>query len=500
MKSIAKYLFVAALASLTLASCEKEKENELLNPKGTPVQFTLSGDNSFSGSKANIKVTSDVPVPADVTVTLSLDASESTVKSANVTFPNLVIAAGQTEATGKLELDPAGLEADKTFKVVVKGAVSGVDLGQKVSLKYKTDPAPIPPTPTLGIDGIFTEWDAEEDILGDGAVFSLKKIFTEDKLYFYLELDKGSMLSGNLAFAHKIHMCFDNGDFAGSLGGNELLWKGAKYDKDVDIWLMQNGAPDMITWGLDGFEHKEAVDGDMLKFEFCFNRAADKIFQGDCLRFGAYIDGQFCDTSSGSEVWGGTGDSIGCAPKAELDMVLYGEPHVGGIQIDGDMSDWIGVETGVASEGGPILNFKATYDEEYVYLYNKRTWHDGLWGSGYYYFYFDTDNNPETGEMDANGNAAPGVECWMYLYVFGGSSAEPSFNAAPEGAGVPDTCIANITCAGNVDAEHTFIETEVRIPRANVGIQKGQTVKLYSWGNKSGSNLKSEAVTLVIEN
>ena len=159
-----------------------------------------------------------------------------------------------------------------------------------------------------------------------------------------------------------------------------------------------------------------------------------------------------------------------------------------------------GVETGVASEGGPVLNFKATYDEEYVYLYNKRTWHDGLWGSGYYYFYFDTDNNPETGEMDANGNSAPGVECWMYLYVFGGSSAEPAFNANPEGDGVPAESVANIICAGAVDAEHTVIETEVRIPRSNVGIQKGQTVKLYTWGNKSGSNLKGEAVTLVIEN
>lgn len=500
MKSIVKYLTIAALASLTLASCEKEKENEFLNPKGTPVQFTLTGDKTFDGSKANIKVTSDVPVPADVAVTLSLDAAESTVKAANVTFPNLIISAGQTEASGKIELDPAGLEADKTFKVVVKGAVSGVELGQKVSLKYTTDPAPIPDVPVLAIDGIFTEWDAEEDILGEGAMFAMKKIFTEDKLYFYLELDKGSLLPGELAFAHKIHMCFDNGDFAGSLGGNELLWKGARYDEDVDIWLMQNGAPDMITWGLDGFEHKEGADGDMLKFEFCFPRSAKAIFQGDCLRFGAYVDGQYCDTSSGSEVWGGSGDSIGCAPKAELDMVLYGEPHVGGIQIDGDMSDWIGVETGVASEGGPMLNFKATYDEEYVYLYNKRTWHDGLWGSGYYYFYFDTDNNPETGEMDANGNSAPGVECWMYLYVFGGSSAEPAFNANPEGDGVPAESLANIICNGTVDAEHTLIETEVRIPRSNVGIQKGQTVKLYSWGNKSGSNLKGEAVTLVIEN
>ena len=63
--------------------------------------------------------------------------------------------------------------------------------------------------------------------------------------------------------------------------------------------------------------------------------------------------------------------------------------------------------------------------------------------------------------MDANGNSAPGVECWMYLYVFGGSSAEPSFNANPEGDGVPAESLANIICNGTVDAEHTLIETEV---------------------------------------
>ena len=166
------------------------------------------------------------------------------------------------------------------------------------------------------------------------------------------------------------------------------------------------------------------------------------------------------------------------------------------VTIDGDMSDWDAVVTGIASESGPILSFKATYDENYVYVYNKRTWHDGLWGSGYYYYYFDTDNNQTTGETHSD---VPGLEYWMYLTLFGGDLNGPVFNEVPTGEGNVTGCLANVICAGAIDPEHTIIETEVRIPRENVGIQKGQTVQLYTWGNKSGSNLKSAAVTLVIE-
>ena len=504
MKALAKLLLVAAFASFTLASCDQKIENELLNPKGTPVQFTLSGANTFNGSRASVKVTASAPVPADVNVVLSLDLSASTVKADNMSFPALIVAKGTTEASGEIGLDPTGLAPDTQFKIVVKASIGGVDLAQKLELSYKTDPAPEPEVPTLAIDGYFTEWDAEPDILGDGVMFSLKKVFTDDKLYFYLELDKTSVIQGNMAYAHKIHICFDNGDFAGSLGGGEL-WKGAKYDKDVDIWLMQGGVPDMITWGLAGFDHKEAVVDDMLKFEFCFDRS-DALLKGEVLRFGAYIDGQFCDNSSGSEVWGGSGDSVGAAPKAEADMILWAKPHVGGITIDGEMGDWIGVETGVESEGGPIFAFKATYDQDYIYFYNKRNWHTGLWGGGYYYYELDTDNDSATSVESVNGNApAGGIDVWMYLYLFGGTAEAPAFNVAPEGEGAyrdPDATgeiIAGIAANGKTDGA-TAIETEVKVPRANLGVKKGDTILIYSWGNKSGSNLKTEPVTLTLEN
>lgn len=499
MKSSVKYLFVAAIAAFSLASCNQKIENELVNPKGTPVQFTLSGSSSFTGSKATVKVTANVAVPADINVTLALDLTESTVKAENMSFPALIINKGETEASGEIGLDPTGLAPDTKFKIVVKATVAGVDLAQKLELSYKTDPAPEPEVPTLAIDGKFTEWDAEDEITGENAVFALKKVFTDDKLYFYLELNKSKLQTENIAFAHKLHLCFDNGDMDGEKGGT--LWNGAKYDKDIDIWLMQNGAPNMITWGLNGFEHKEAADGDLFQFEFCFNRA-DDLLKGDVIRFGAYVDGQNCDTSSGSEVYGGSLEPVGSAPKADTDMIIWGKPHVGGITVDGGFTDWFGVETGVASEGGPLYAFKATYDADYIYFYNKRKWHDGLWKpaeGGYYYFELDTDNNSNTKVEDVYGNApAGGTDVWFFLYLFTGSSEAPTFATAPVGDGIPDGVIANIIANGKTDK--TVIETEVRVPRSNLKVKKGDTILIYSWGNKSGSNLKSEPVTLTLEN
>ena len=175
-------------------------------------------------------------------------------------------------------------------------------------------------------------------------------------------------------------------------------------------------------------------------------------------------------------------------------------PPANDITIDGDMSDWAGVAAGLSSEEGPYLEFKATSDDEFIYLYSKRTWHDGLWkdsSGGYYYFEFDTDNDSSTGTMDVNGNTGYGVEAWMYLYLFTGTKDAPTFASSPAGSGYPSSSvIENVVAAGKTDM--TVIETEVKVPMANIGVAKGQTIKIYTWGNKSGSNLKGEDSYLLI--
>lgn len=171
------------------------------------------------------------------------------------------------------------------------------------------------------------------------------------------------------------------------------------------------------------------------------------------------------------------------------------------IEIDGEFWDWAGVPAGLSSSSGPYLEFKATSDANYLYFYSKRTWHAELWkasSGGYFYYELDTDNNPDTGTNNVNSNTGYGVEYWMYLYLFTGTSSDPTFATNPKGGGYPSSSvISNILAAGSTD-KSSVIEVELRIPRANVGLTSPGTIRIYTWGNKSASNLKSASSYLTL--
>ena len=196
---------------------------------------------------------------------------------------------------------------------------------------------------------------------------------------------------------------------------------------------------------------------------------------------------------------------FGSAPVIDQPMPYVGEapnPELVAITIDGDMAEWENVTSGLYQEDGVYISFKVTYDANNIYVYSKRTWHSGLWGGGYYYYQFDTDNNPETGlvgEGAINGGfTGYGIETWLYIQPFGGTADEPAFNTAPEGGSYPDeSVLANVTANGVTDK--TVIETEACIPRANLGVKKGDIIRVYSVGNKSASNLARTPVVLRLD-
>ena len=166
------------------------------------------------------------------------------------------------------------------------------------------------------------------------------------------------------------------------------------------------------------------------------------------------------------------------------------------IKIDGDFSDWADVTTGVVSEDdeAPLKEFKVAYDKDYLYVYHKRNHNPAIWGGGYYYVLVDTDNNVATG--DANRDNLIGIDKWMYLYFFLGTADAPEIPDAPAGAietGEKYTCAAN-SLAGTYNDD--IVETEVRIPLADLGITYGQPIKVYTFGNKSASNLRDQPVVL----
>ena len=97
------------------------------------------------------------------------------------------------------------------------------------------------------------------------------------------------------------------------------------------------------------------------------------------------------------------------------------------ITIDGDMSDWAGVTTGVATEADPGVyqEFKVYNDDNNIYFYSKRDNRAAIWGgSGYFYYDIDVDNNAATG-VEKDGIA--GLETWMYIKPFAGSADAPAF-------------------------------------------------------------------------
>ncbi|MBP5558509.1 MAG: hypothetical protein J6X71_01950 [Bacteroidales bacterium] len=196
------------------------------------------------------------------------------------------------------------------------------------------------------------------------------------------------------------------------------------------------------------------------------------------------VFGTLADVDSGVEISAGGGD--------EGDDV--------NIEIDGEFWDWASVPAGLSSTSGPYLEFKAVSDANYLYFYSKRTWHDELWkdsSGGYFYYELDTDNDPSTGTNSVNGNTGYGVEYWMFLYLFTGSSSTPTFANTPKGSAYPSSSvIANILAAGATD--RSVVEVEVRVPRSNVGLTSGGTIRIYTWGNKSAGNLKSASSYLTL--
>ncbi len=162
--------------------------------------------------------------------------------------------------------------------------------------------------------------------------------------------------------------------------------------------------------------------------------------------------------------------------------------------IDGNMSEWASIPGTVAatSSSSAIQQVKAYADDDYVYVYVKRT-NEGrfsqLWddesgrGAGYYYFYFDLDNDSSTGTYDKNGK----WEIGPFLYLFGNVSG--TFNTSPTGTANGLTSLSGVICNGNATSD--FVEVEVAFPRENFPTISSQTVRVSVYGNKDAGQVET---------
>ena len=184
--------------------------------------------------------------------------------------------------------------------------------------------------------------------------------------------------------------------------------------------------------------------------------------------------------------------------RSELFGLETAAPAAVKITIDGDMSEWADVKTGVSSESGPYYEFKVAYDDENLYFYSKRDFRNTYWaGNGYFYYGIDEDNNEATAMGDPQG--MPGADEWVLIYPFGGTNDAPVIPGTPVKGGLnswdPYAYPEN-SLAGKIGTQ--YVETEFKCPRSALKIKAG-TVKIYSWGNKDAANFKTEGVTLKIE-
>ena len=152
------------------------------------------------------------------------------------------------------------------------------------------------------------------------------------------------------------------------------------------------------------------------------------------------------------------------------------------ITIDGDFSDWEGIE-GVSN--GSHGMFKAASDAENLYFYTWRTTEGrfgDLWGAGkgYVYFAFDLDGD-ETNGVSLNSNGP--YDFIGFIYCFGGTPESPVIEITADGDCAPaGYTVANVTVKGVVD--ETGAKLEYSIPRADLPTIPNTPITITSWGNK----------------
>lgn len=325
-------------------------------------------------------------------------------------------------------------------------------------------------------------------------------VYYADKLYLLLELSNEALAQSKIRF----HLYF-NSNFD-SDGGYSDKWGDLDIDYATEGKIAEGGS--FVEYSSKLYKTKPGTvwGTEDSGYSPVFKSAGDGILYELSMDYTDFPGGLADVFSLGLDIADDGYNCIGFLPnkganpeKAVIKKAGY--TKVGGITIDGDMKDWAAIE-GLSDPESYLQAFKVTYDDDYIYFYNKRNWNNALWGveAGYYYFCLDLDNNASTTlEGGANGNEIPGLDAWMFVYPFLGSAEAPVFGKASlSGDGYPENCFNNLICEGRFNEAKTYIETEMRVPRADMGVNKG-VIKCFSWGNKSASNLKSTPLTITIE-
>ena len=169
----------------------------------------------------------------------------------------------------------------------------------------------------LAVDGKFSEWEEVTPVQGGDGILLAKTQVTDDKLFFYLEIDSDAMLMDDVAFANYLTLCLD---CTGEGAEKVTYWggeTGATYDKAYQIWLMTGGKASVSNWDSE-FSGRAKLDNGVYKIEFSLARTTD-LLKSKQIYFGAYLNDQSVEDEDGNENWI-PGVVVGVVPEEGEDL------------------------------------------------------------------------------------------------------------------------------------------------------------------------------------
>lgn len=160
--------------------------------------------------------------------------------------------------------------------------------------------------------------------------------------------------------------------------------------------------------------------------------------------------------------------------------------YVPAITIDGDMSDWASLAVdkvvGISAPSQDYQVFKVTYDELNMYFYSKRNLaRQGEWP---FYMWYEIDNNDD-GTYEKR----------FYFYPYSKPESTLVINSNPASSNISGL---TLSCAEHAGVD--YVEFETSVPRSELNISNGNTLKFQSTINKvnTGATLTiAEALTIV---
>lgn len=177
------------------------------------------------------------------------------------------------------------------------------------------------------------------------------------------------------------------------------------------------------------------------------------------------------------------GDYFNFGTLNPVDLQKAKDAFVPVIDINGSMSQWDGITTGVTKDSGNYRQIKVTYDARYIFFYTKVVKSNIIWGdhNTYTYYWLDTDNDVDTGVEIPGYASHVGYEKYILVYPYQLDSETPIISTSPS-ASINGSSFSP-ACNGVIG--DTFVETHVRVSRAEAGIKNGDTIRIRSYSNKS---------------